>query len=202
MSVQLAPLSWLGITADSANYFRFNDTIWSTPSTFTLQCPSTLPSQQQTSSPLSSSTFRNCNRLSILASSRGIFGHARASYDNWTFLNPGTWALPPFGESVADYDYQSLCNKLSWPSASAWTCGAFWAILAATPYDDSMPSVTYGAETSHTLPYTSFITSLHTYLSHTTRHASLPFNLACASGASPDRCSRPSSHIPPFGLCF
>ena len=25
MSVQLAPLSWLGITADSANYFRFND---------------------------------------------------------------------------------------------------------------------------------------------------------------------------------
>ena len=111
MSVQLAPLSWLGITADSANYFRFNDTIWSTPSwpfdggrismfsTFTLQCPSTLPPQQQNSSPLNSSTFRNCNRLSILASSRDIFGHARASYDNWTFLNPGTWALPPFGAS-------------------------------------------------------------------------------------------------------
>ena len=53
-------------------------------STFTLRCPSTLPSQQQTSSLLSSSTFRNCNRLSILASSRDIFGHARASYDNWT----------------------------------------------------------------------------------------------------------------------
>ena len=95
----------------------FNDTIWSTPSwpfdggrismfsTFTLQCPSTLPSPQQTSSPLSSSTFRNCSRLSILVSSRDIFGHARASYDNWTFLNPGTWALPPFGESVADYNY-------------------------------------------------------------------------------------------------
>ena len=51
------------------------------------------------------------------------------------------------------------------------TCGDFWA----------MPSVTYGAETSHTLPYTSFIASLHTYLNH--RHASLPFDLACASGA-------------------
>ena len=32
------------------------------------------------------------SRLSILVSSRDIFDHARASYDNWTFLNPGTWA--------------------------------------------------------------------------------------------------------------
>ena len=72
-------------------------------STFTLHCPSTLPSQQQTSSLLSSSTFRNCNRLSILASSRDIFGHARASYDIWIFLNPGAWAVPPFAESAADW---------------------------------------------------------------------------------------------------
>ena len=76
-----------------------------------------------------------------------------------------------------------------------------WRLLG-----DLGSNTTYGAGTSHTLPYTSFIASLHTCLNHT-RHASPPFDLACASGAlshpaPPDRCLRLSSHIPPFGLCF
>ena len=45
-----------------------------------------------------------------------------------------------------------------------------------TPYDASMPSVTYGGETSHTLPCTSFTASPHTYLNHTIRQASRPYD--------------------------
>ena len=136
MSVQLAPLSWLGITADSASYSKFNDTIWSTPSwpfdggrismfsTFTLQRPSTLPSQQPTSSLLSSSTFKNYSRLSILASSRDIFGHARASYDNSTFPNPGTWASPPLQTTTTNRSATSIpCQAHEQPPGFVATLG-------------------------------------------------------------------------------
>ena len=126
---------------------------------------------------LSSSTFRNFNHLSILASLRDIFGHARASYDN------GFFSIPAHG----------LCHRLAKASQTTTTRRSATGFsgqareqppgFVATFGRPRQQHPTYGAGTSHTLPCASSTASPHTCLNHTVRQASLPYGPTYAFGA-------------------